>query len=220
MNVPPPGRNPHVFEYDAVDQETDYHPPELSGLPTPTRYRYNLDKDLTEVIRPDGQTVSLDYDSGGRLSGMHIARGSYHYSYHPSTGKLASITAPDGNGLNFTWDGFLPLSTTWSGEVNGTVSQCYDNNFWITGRSVNGNAISFGYDDDGLLTSAGDMSLTRDAANGLLTNTALGNVKTTHQHNAFGKVSDGCPQRHSKASKALKGTQRHWTDSRSCTNAI
>ncbi|MFU8838749.1 MAG: hypothetical protein ACNA75_10665 [Thiohalomonadaceae bacterium] len=161
------------------------------------------------MIRPDGQTVNLDYDSGGRLSGMHIARGSYHYSYHPSTGKLASITAPDGNGLNFTWDGFLPLSTTWSGEVNGTVSQSYDNNFWITGRSVNGNAISFGYDDDGLLTSAGDMSLTRDAANGLLTNTALGNVKTTHQHNAFGKVSDGCPQRHSKALKGIKGTQRH-----------
>ena len=149
--------------------------------------RYNLDKDLTEVIRPDGQTVNLDYDSGGRLSGMHIARGSYHYSYHPDTGKLASITAPDGNGLSFTWDGFLPLSTSWSGEVNGTVSQSHDNNFWITGRSVNGQSIAFGYDDDGLLTSAGDMSLTRSAANGLLTNTALGNVTTTHQHNAFGE---------------------------------
>jgi YD repeat-containing protein len=59
---------------------------------TPTRYRYNLDKDLTQVIRPDGQTVSLDYDSGGRLSGMHIARGSYHYSYHPTTGQLTSLT--------------------------------------------------------------------------------------------------------------------------------
>jgi YD repeat-containing protein len=149
--------------------------------------RYNLDKDLTQVIRPDGQTVSLDYDSGGRLSGMHIARGSYHYSYHPTTGQLTSLTGPDGNSLSFTWDGFLPLSTSWSGEISGTVSQSYDNNFWITGRSVNGNAISFGYDDDGLLTSAGDMSLTRDPANGLLTHTALGNVTTTHQHNSFGE---------------------------------
>ena len=183
----PPGRNPHVFEYDAVDQETDYHPPELSGLPTPTRYRYNLDKDLTEVIRPDGQTVNLDYDSGGRLSGMHIARGSYHYSYHPSTGQLSQITAPGGTGLSFTWDGFLPLSTTWNGEISGSVSKTYDNNFWITGRSVNGQSIAFGYDDDGLLTNAGSLTLARDAANGLLTNTALGNVTTTHQHNAFGE---------------------------------
>ncbi|MBW6477528.1 MAG: hypothetical protein K0A95_10700 [Chromatiales bacterium] len=78
------------------------------------------------MIRPDGQTVDLNYDNGGRLSGMHIARGSYQYSYHPDTGKLANITAPDGNNLGFTWDGFLPLSTSWSGEISGSVSKTYD----------------------------------------------------------------------------------------------
>ena len=93
----------------------------------------------------------------------------------------------DDNRLSFTLDGFLPLSTSWSGEVNGTVSQSHDNNFWITGRSVNGQSIAFGYDDDGLLTNAGSLTLARDAANGLLTNTALGNVTTTLQHNAFGE---------------------------------
>lgn len=183
----PPGREAHVFAYDAVDQEEDYTPPDIEGAQTVTRYRYNLDKQLTAIERPDGKAVGLGYDAGGRLASTTIARGSYHYAYHPTTGQLSQVTAPDGNTLGYTWDGFLPTGETLSGEVNGSVTRTYDNNFWLTGLSVNGQSITYGYDNDGLLTAAGSLLITRNTENGLLTTTALGSLTTRHSYNAFGE---------------------------------
>jgi len=183
----PPGREAHVFAYDAVDQEEEYTPPDIEGSQTVTRYRYNLDKQLTAVERPDGQTVALGYDAGGRLASTTLARGSYQYAYHPTTGQLSQVTAPDGNTLSYTWDGFLPIGETLSGEVNGSVTRAYDNNFWLTGLSVNGSTIAFSYDNDGLLTGAGSLLITRNTENGLLTGTALGSLTTSHSYNAFGE---------------------------------
>lgn len=184
----PPGGNPHVFEYDAVDQETDYHPPELSGQLTPTRYRYNLDKDLTEVIRPDGQTVNLNYTAGGKLDSLDIARGQYRYNYHSDTGQLESITAADGGTLDFTWDSFLPLTINWNGEVSGTYRRSYDNYFRVSSDQVNNaESISRVYDGDGLLTRIGTLDLNRDMQNGLLRTSRLGSVGTVHDYNAFGE---------------------------------
>jgi hypothetical protein len=136
-----------------------------------------------EVERPDGQTVALAYNSGGKLDTLTIPRGQYSYGYDGAAGKLASIGAPDGSTLSFTYDGFLPLSTTWSGEVNGSVSQGFDNNFWVTARSVNGMPVSYGNDNDGLLTAAGDLGLQRSPVNGLLTGTSLGCTVTSRSYN-------------------------------------
>lgn len=199
IRLMPPGGHSHVFEYDAVDQETDYHPPALSGELASTRYRYNLDKDLTEVIRPDGQTVNLVYTAGGKLDSLDIARGQYRYSYHPDTGQLESIIAPDGSALGFSWDSFLPLSISWNGEVNGRYSRGYDNHFRIFSDQVNdAEAISREYDEDGLLTRIGTLDLSRDTQNGLLRTSRLGSVETEHDYNAFGeplhyRVMDAAP---------------------------
>jgi len=54
---------------------------------------------------------------------------------------------------------------------------------------VNGNPVTFGYDDDGLLTQAGTLSLTRDLQHGLLTGTTLGIVTTARGYNGFGEVA-------------------------------
>jgi len=185
----PPDGNPHVFEYDAVDQEAGYHPPELSGQPTPTRYRYNIDKDLTEVMRPDGQIVNLGYTAGGELDSLDIARGQYRYSYHPDTRQLESITAPDGGALGFTWDSFLPLATSWSGEISGTYRRSYDSYFRISSDQVNDTEIiSREYDEDGLVTRIGTLDLVRDMHNGLLRTSRLGNVEAVHDYNAFAEL--------------------------------
>ncbi|WP_303900979.1 hypothetical protein [Thiohalomonas denitrificans] len=90
--------------------------------------------------------------------------------------------------LNYIWDGFPPLIETATGEVSGTIARPYDNNFWLNSLSVNGTSVTFGYDNDGLLTRAGSLSLSRDAANGLLPGTALGPVETEQTHNAFGEL--------------------------------
>ena len=46
----------------------------------------------------------------------------------------------------------------------------------------------FDYDADGLLTSAGALSITRDDANGFIVRAAVGTVATTFDYNEFGEI--------------------------------
>jgi len=120
---------------------------------------------------------------------IRIPRGPYSYAYDGSTGKLATLTAPDGGTLAYTYDGFLPLTETSSGMISGTVGRTYNTDFRVTELAVNADAVSFGYDDDGLLTQAGALTLTCDPQHGLITGTALGTVTTARGYNGFGELA-------------------------------
>ncbi|MBT3053448.1 MAG: hypothetical protein KME69_01095 [Candidatus Thiodiazotropha sp. (ex Codakia orbicularis)] len=186
--VIPPGRSAHVFEYTPIDFEASYAPPDIGAGTTITRYEYNLDKQLINVERPDGLTIPLDYDTGGRINMVTLPRGLLQYGYNAQTGQLDTITDPSGGTLSFTYDGPLFLSETWNGEITGSVGREYDNNFWITGYSVNGNAIAMEYDLDGLLTRTGDLTLERDPVNGLVTATHMANIDSVTVYNQFGEI--------------------------------
>ena len=193
--ITPPGRPAHAFAYTPVDLESAYLPPsplagEGGGEGGSTQYAYNLDRQLTTVTRPDGQTLSLGYDGGGRLSTLTLPGSQVTtYSYSLTTGNLASITAP-GSTLTYTYDGSLLKQTTWTGTVTGSVSRNYDNNFRITSQSVNGaNTVSFAYDTDSLLTSAGSLLITRHSSHGLITGTTLGTVTDARSYNPFGELA-------------------------------
>jgi YD repeat-containing protein len=78
--------------------------------------------------------------------------------------------------------------------VAGSISWSYDNDFAVVSESVPCalaaqmcQPITFGYDPDKLLTSAGALTLTRDPQNGLLTGTTLGGVTEDWTYNAFGE---------------------------------
>ncbi|MCU7850503.1 MAG: hypothetical protein KZQ89_21520, partial [Candidatus Thiodiazotropha sp. (ex Lucinoma kastoroae)] len=185
--VVPPGRNAHVFEFTPIDLEASYTPPDVGAGTNITRYGYNLDKQLTTVERPDGTTISLDYDTGGRLSIVTLPRGFFQYGYNDQTGLLDSVLDPASGMLSFTYDGPLFLGETWSGEIMGTVERQYDNNFWITGYSVNGDTVAMVYDQDGLLTQSGELTLVRDNANGLITATHQAEINSVTAYNVFGE---------------------------------
>lgn len=190
-SIRPPGRPAHLFGFTPVNLEQTYNPPDV-GLPGDTTiYTYNSDKQLTRVLRPDGETIDLGYDTGGRLSTMTLSRGQIVYGYHPTTGNLTSITAPDGGTMSYTYDGSLLTSTTWSGTVTGSVGFTYNNDFRVTSEIINGgNGVSFTYDNDGLLTQAGSLTLSRNAQNGLLTGSTLGNVTDSLSYNTFGEPTN------------------------------
>ncbi len=120
-SITPPGRPQHSFTYTPVDLEDSYTAPDTGTGSNTTTYSYNLDRQLTLITRPDGQTVSFGYDTGGRLSATTIPRGTISYSYDPTTGNLSTVTAPDGGTLSYTYDGFLVTGETWAGEVSGSV---------------------------------------------------------------------------------------------------
>jgi len=60
------------------------------------------------------------------------------------------------------------------------LSRAYDNNFRLIFQSINGSTtINYTYDNDGLLTGAGDLTIQRDSTNGLITGTTLGSIMDT-----------------------------------------
>ena len=186
----PPGREAHVFDYTAVNLESSYTPPLLDSALNVTRYSYNLDKQLDLITRPDGQTLDLTYDAGGRLDTLISPAGVVDYSYHPTTGQLATITANDGSNLSYTYDGFLPITEIYTGVFTGSIKRVFDNNFWLRDLQLNGEGIAYNYDLDGLLTSVGTLTIRRDLSHGLLSDTRQGNVTTIQGYSRFGELSD------------------------------
>ncbi|CDI04394.1 exported hypothetical protein [Candidatus Competibacter denitrificans Run_A_D11] len=186
-SLTPPGRTAHAFAYTPVDLTQQYTPPTVNAGNPSTVYAYNADKQVTQISRPDGQTLSFAYDSAGRLSTLTTPTGAYSYGYN-TAGKLASLNAPD-SGLAYSYSGSLLTQTALTGVIAGTVGFAYDNDFRLTSISVNGtNPIAYQYDPDSLLTQAGDLTLNRNAQNGLLTGTTLGSVSDSLSYNGFGEV--------------------------------
>ena len=199
LSIVPPGRSAHVFQYNGVDQKSMYTPPALSGVDTSTTYTYNLDKKPISVLRPDGQSLDMSYDIGDRLDAISTPRGTYRYQYEATTGQLSQIESPDGGLLDLVYNGSLLRSQQWTGDINGTVGYEYNNDFYISTISAGGMAVQYGYDDDGLLVSAGELQITRDTANGLPDQTNLNNITSSLSYNGFGEIINDSYQSHADA---------------------
>jgi len=189
-SITPPSRPAHTFDYTPIDLEASYTPPDLGIGNVATTYTYNPDRQLTQVTRPDGQTLTLEYEpTGGRLSTLTASTGQTTLTYQPATGNLARITSPGGVGLAYAYDGALLTGTTWTGPVAGSVTRTSDSDFRVAVESVNGaDTIAFAYDPDSLLTQAGNLTLSRHPQHGLLTGTALGSVTDNYAYNTFGEL--------------------------------
>ena len=69
--------------------------------------------------------------------------------------------------FSYSYDGSLTTDVEWSGLINGSVGVTFNSGMQIVSQSINGgDEVSFGYDDDGLLVSSGEMVLNRDVQNG------------------------------------------------------
>ncbi len=64
----------------------------------------------------------------------------------------------------------------------------YNNDFRVTLSSVSGTNVSFTYDNDGLIKTAGGQTLNYSAQNTLLLNTTLGSVADSYTYNSFAEL--------------------------------
>ncbi len=182
--------------YDEAGRVTKETLPDTSSV----AYGYDSNGNVTSITPPDKPTHGFDYTPQDLVKdylppAIGPANVNTAYTYDLDR-NLIEEDRPAGSGMPamditentaFTYDGSLLTSTTWSGGGNGTVGFEYDNDFNVTSESVNGNAIGFAYDDDGLLTGAGSLSISRDPGNGLITGTTLGNLSDTWTYNGFGE---------------------------------
>ncbi|MBI3387014.1 MAG: hypothetical protein HY027_04650 [Deltaproteobacteria bacterium] len=191
-HITPPGRLAHQMSYSPVDLETQYNPPDVvSVVPDEVNSSFSIDRQLTLLSRPDGASVTPVYDTAGRISSIAFSRGSLGMSYDTTTGLLTGITAPDGIGHVFGYDGDLLRSEQLTGPVPSTVAWTYDNDFRVASESVNGgNAASFSYDADSVLTQAGSLVVAPDAQSGLLAGTTLGGVTDSWIYNTHAEPTD------------------------------
>jgi RHS repeat-associated protein len=91
--------------------------------------------------------------------------------------------------MSYAYDGSLLEKTVWSGLIAGNVSVTYNDDLMVTSQSVNdGDSVNYGYDDDGLLTSAGELTISRDAQNGMMTGSTIGSVSDSITYNVFGEL--------------------------------
>jgi len=186
--VTPPSESAHDFAYNALNLPTDYTPPTVLGTGS-TTYAYNLDRDLTTVTRPDGETINYGYDDAARLISVGTPAATIGYTYDATTGNVASQSR-GGEHIKYSYNGPLLTKSTWTGTVTGSVSQDYNDNFWITSQSLNGgNKVDFAYDNDGLLTKAGALAVKRSPKNGLITGTTLRVTADSRTYNSFGELT-------------------------------
>jgi RHS repeat-associated protein len=75
-----------------------------------------------------------------------------------------------------------------SGPLASLVALAYDADFRLAKATVQGAAVTFGYDKDGLVTAAGSLTLERDASNGLVKQVGDGFAKAVYTYNGYGEV--------------------------------
>ncbi|MEX2555048.1 MAG: RHS repeat-associated core domain-containing protein [Actinomycetota bacterium] len=186
--VTPPGRPAYSLSPAADDRLDAYTLPTVGGTTPSFGYQLNDDRQYSGATLADGSQIDFDYDAQGRLN--TITHGSTTTSFNYASGRLASVEAPSGVDLAVGYTSGLPTSTTWSGPVAGSVSVGFDDELRVAYETVGGTAaVAFGFDDDGLLTSAGAQTLTRDDETGLLSGTSVGSVTTAVELDARGEVS-------------------------------
>ena len=182
--VTPPGRGTHRFTYTPTGLRSSYTPP---GGGT-TSYTYDADGQVQTVTLPDTSVLAFDYDDAGRLESLTSPSGTELFTFDTS-GRLAKTTAPDGSTVSYGYDGVLLRTVTTTGAIPGTVTLGYNNDLRLTSQTVGGTgAIAFGYDADGLLTSAGALTLTRDFLNGFLSLARIGNITESYTYDPYGDM--------------------------------
>ena len=190
-SVTPPGRGAHSFETTPIDLPAGYDPPTVGSLATPTRLRWNEDRQLTELDPPGGGDVQFEYDDAGRRRSVRQTRGVTRYEYDSATGKRSAVIAPGAERLDFGWDGPLLTRQASTGTVNGAITWEYDTDHRIAVERIAGSpAIGYRYDADSLLTGVGDLSLTQSPTTGFLTHTSLGGAATSFTYDRFGDLED------------------------------
>ena len=188
-SVTPPGRAAHLFTYTRRNQLQTYTLPSLGGEPPDVaRWFYDDDRRLERIVRHDGAEIVYKYELlKDRLEKMETPRGDWMFDYQ-ADGKLDMITLFDGQVLDFEYDGPMLTQMAWSGIVTGSVERDYDPSLRLKSIKVNGSdPITYGYDEDSLVTSAGVLSIVRETDTGRIDTLTMGNVSTAWTYNTFGE---------------------------------
>ncbi len=180
----------HALTHGPGGLLASYVPPAVAGL---TGSDLSFTHDAFEDLRSTAtaglpKAVEYEYDTAGRLIEVKHDGVSDVLTYESTGGRLGTAVSPDLT-LAYTYSGALPSLVTYSGLTTGTIDWAFDDNVRVSSETVAGTtAVTYQFDADGLLTKAGSLTLTRDAALGLVTGTSLGVVTDSLGYDALGDL--------------------------------
>jgi RHS repeat-associated protein len=173
----------HGFGYNKVNLNSSYLTP-ISGSYS---YVYDKDRRLIQTNFPSGKQINNVYDKT-RLTQIQTPEGNIDLTYLCST-KVGSIT----NGtdtISYEYDGKLVTSENLSGTLNESLGYTYNNDFNVSSFSYAGKTHIYTYDNDGLLSGAGNFTIFRNAQNGLPETVTGADLNLTRTFNGYGEVQE------------------------------
>jgi RHS repeat-associated protein len=194
-SITPPGKAAHEFSYNGFDLLASYIPPTIAAPSTvSSTYYYNDDRDLIQITRPDGQTIVRSFGATtGALNSETSSTGVRNYGY--SAGSLTYATSEDGISRYPTIrNGVLTGDYVMASPLLYYMTNTFNTDLLLTQEALvvgsTSSTISFTYDNDGGLTSAGNETLARSSTTGLLSQTTLGSINQSFTYSSnFGELS-------------------------------
>lgn len=188
----------HGFTPTNNDLLQTYTPPTIGG--TSTSYTYNKEPQVTSLLRPDG-TVRFDYDFFGRsqqvthpdLPDTNIPPPTkINTTYKQGTDLVETVTTSDGTIFTLGYVGSLLSTTTWTAGLPTNAQHVLQRTYYPQQGAFSlgvdtQSPVAWTYDEDGVLSSAGQMTVQRDPTTGLIGTTTLGSVSDSMFYNAFGE---------------------------------
>ncbi len=194
-SVTPPGKAAHQMTYRSFGRIESYTPPVGNGV----QFIYDQDRRMDLIdFGPDAfnqpNQVDFEYDPvTHQLSTITSPTGVINVGF--TEGRMTSLSAPSMAGTIVTsidYDGFLPTSLNWTGPVAGEVNWTYNDRFLIESETIGAlpeTTVTYEYDDDGLVTQAGDLEITRDPASGRVVQKTIGRIRETFEYNEYAELS-------------------------------
>lgn len=204
-SITPPSRPAHTFVQNAMELLQEYLPPALGGISNPaTTYTYNLDKQVTKVLRPDGQEVNFTYDATkGLLTSVSAGTSSSRvYAYQTNMPLVSNVITTDGaNSLKETFEYYgtnvkAVEQRRASDEYRyGRVSFGFDATHRRVSRTVEGHesssasTINSTLNKDDEPTQIGAMTLSYSYPSGRLSGTTLDGISDAYTYDTLGNLA-------------------------------
>ena len=173
----------HTHTFNGVNLPDSYETP-LSGS---YQYFYDADRRLITTTFPSGKEINNIYTTT-QLTQVQTPEGNIDYTYVCT--DLVDTVSKGSESIAYTYDGSLPTSMTYSGTLNQGLSYTYNNDFFVNSVSYAGATESYAYDQDNMLTGAGDYTITRNAQNGLAEAVSGGSLNIDRTFNGYGEISN------------------------------
>ncbi|MEQ1666571.1 MAG: hypothetical protein ABL927_14500, partial [Bdellovibrionales bacterium] len=188
----PPSKNPHQFRFSLAELLSDYIPPSLtSQISSATTYQHNLDKQLTQINRPDGTQINFDYGSNsGLLNKIQTPRGNFLFNYQPNSNLVSSLISPDNEVLRYQYVGNILTQVKTEGTINSTIQYAFNNDATLSQINILGGVnIPLSYDRDNLLIKIANLNFTRNSV-GEINASVLNQVSEKISFDEFGQISE------------------------------